>query len=120
MKVNKKVAPILSPDGRTLYPPSMFFNYCSNCTEYYYNDCQGIKSTCCYSCGNWERDTGYCLIHGEIPDFHGCCQLFEEVKIFDCINAVVMQTKDKKMYCSLLEPAGCEKCYEMLMSKADK
>lgn len=116
----KKQKVILSPYGHELKKPSMFFNRCEDCYEHFYSDCR-LKTTC-VSCGHWERDTEKCLIHGDIPDFLGCCLLFKKLKIYDCIHAVVIETTDRRVYCSLLDGGSwtCEKCYEMLMEKADR
>lgn len=116
-----RVKPKTNIWGRPIKPRSLFFTPCDECEEQY-NDCVGLNATMCCSCGYWERNTGRCLIHGEIPDFRGCCGLFEQLKIYDCIRAVVIETKDKRIYCTLLDSGGCtcEECYEMLMKRAEE
>lgn len=101
-----------------LKPRSLFFTPCIECEEHI-NGCDGLNATMCCSCGYWERDTGRCLIHGEIPDFCGCCGLFEKLKIYDCLSAVVIETKDKRIYCSLVDSVGCEDCYKDWLRKCE-
>jgi len=76
----------------------------------------------CCSCGNWERDTGKCLIHGEIPDFRGCCAFFEKMKIYDCLDAVVIELKNKRIYCTILDTGSgtCEECYQLLIERTER